>query len=383
MSTRKASPAEGIYVRHAKSCTGKRCNCQPTYQAHVWSNRDAKRIRRSFKSLSAAKQWRREALTALDRGMLRAPSPQTLREASEAWLEAARNGEVRNRSHDPYKPSAIRGYADALRLRVLPALGDRRFTEIRRTDMQDLADKLVSEGHAPSTVSCTFTPLRSMYRRAANRGEVAVNPCDGIDLPAIRGGRDRIADPEEAAALLAALPPEDRPVWATAMYAGLRRGELLALRWEDVDLVAGIITVARSWDMVHGPIKPKSVKGTRKVPIASALRALLVEHRLRTGGHGFVFGSEVSPFRPDVIRGRADSAWTTAKLKRITLHECRHTFASLMIAAGVNAKALSTYMGHANIAITMDRYGHLMPGNEAEAAELLDSYLSRTAKSGG
>ncbi len=64
-------------------------------------------------------------------------------------------------------------------------------------------------------------------------------------------------------------------------------------------------------------------------------------------------------------------------LKRITLHECRHTFASLMIAAGVNAKALSTYMGHANIAITLDRYGHLMPGNEEEAASLLDAYLER------
>jgi integrase len=74
---------------------------------------------------------------------------------------------------------------------------------------------------------------------------------------------------------------------------------------------------------------------------------------------------------------RADKAWKAAKLERITLHECRHTFASLMIAAGVNAKALSTYMGHANISITLDKYGHLMPGNEAEAAGLLDAYLER------
>jgi integrase len=65
-----------------------------------------------------------------------------------------------------------------------------------------------------------------------------------------------------------------------------------------------------------------------------------------------------------------------AGLERITLHECRHTFASLMIAAGVNAKTLSTYMGHANISITLDRYGHLMPGNEAEAAGMLNAYLA-------
>ena len=68
-----------------------------------------------------------------------------------------------------------------------------------------------------------------------------------------------------------------------------------------------------------------------------------------------------------------------AKLERITLHEARHTYASLMIAAGVNAKALSTYVGHANISITLDRYGHLMPSNEAEAATMLDTYLDRGA----
>jgi integrase len=77
---------------------------------------------------------------------------------------------------------------------------------------------------------------------------------------------------------------------------------------------------------------------------------------------------------------RAKSAWRKAKLDPITVHECRHTFASLMIAAGVNAKALSTYMGHATIGITLDRYGHLMPGNESEAAGMLDAYLVRSAE---
>jgi integrase len=101
---------------------------------------------------------------------------------------------------------------------------------------------------------------------------------------------------------------------------------------------------------------------------------------MRTGRRGgdLVFGSTaVSPFATAALSDRADRAWKNAKLRRITLHECRHTFASLMIAAGVNAKALSTYMGHANISITLDRYGHLMPGNEEEAADLLDTYLER------
>jgi integrase len=104
----------------------------------------------------------------------------------------------------------------------------------------------------------------------------------------------------------------------------------------------------------------------------------------RPGG-GLVFGrTATQPFQPITTNDRAKKAWTAAELNPITMHECRHTFASLMIAAGVNAKALSTYMGHNSITITLDRYGHLMPGNENEAAKLLDTYLDHAtgAKTG-
>jgi len=219
-------------------------------------------------------------------------------------------------------------------------------------------------------------PLRAIYKRALGRGEIAVNPTTGLALPAVRGKRDRIASPTEAAGLLAALPERSRPLWAAAMYAGLRRGELMALRWEDVDMAAGVIRVERGWDMREGEIDPKSRVGRRTVPIASALRNYLVEQRIRTPDpEGRVFGNGDKPFDPNRVRVDALRAWAAAGVEPITLHECRHTFASLMIAAGVNAKALSAYMGHANISITLDRYGHLMPGNEAEAAGLLDAYL--------
>jgi integrase len=166
------------------------------------------------------------------------------------------------------------------------------------------------------------------------------------------------------------------------LYSGLRRGELRALRWSDVDLDTNLIHVRRSWDDVDGAIEPKSRAGMRTVPIATVLRSLLVEHRLRRGGHGddLVFGSaDGRPFEPSSVRRRALTAWKRAELTAIGLHECRHTFASLMIAAGVNAKALSTFMGHASITITLDLYGHLFPGSEAEAAGLLDEYLRRAA----
>ena len=126
------------------------------------------------------------------------------------------------------------------------------------------------------------------------------------------------------------------------------------------------------------------------------LRERLISHRLRTGrSSGLVFGPDgTQPFSYTAIRDRASRAWaatcvcgtmltstttpsaTFQPLQRIGLHEARHTFASLMIAARVNVKALSTYMGHSGISITLDRYGHLMPGNEQEAAGLLDTYLA-------
>ena len=125
----------------------------------------------------------------------------------------------------------------------------------------------------------------------------------------------------------------------------------------------------------------KSDAGKRIVPIPRVLRAELLRHRMRAGRRGgLVFGrTSTQPFAPSTVQKQAERAWTAAGLAPIHLHECRHSYASLMIAAGVNAKALSTYMGHASISITQDRYGHLMPGNEAEAADLLDAYLEASA----
>jgi integrase len=147
----------------------------------------------------------------------------------------------------------------------------------------------------------------------------------------------------------------------------------------------GVVRVERSWDERAGEIEPKSAAGRRRVPITPVLRDVLAGDRIGSGrvGTDLAFGRTISdPFHAQSVQSRADAAWRAAGLERLTLHECRHTFASLMIAAGVNAKALSTFMGHANISITLDRYGHLMPGSEAEAAELLDAYLAAQRQAG-
>ena len=256
-----ARTTTGIRERHARSCaapTGAAaCTCRPTFEAFIYSPHEKKKIRRSSPTRSAAVSWRADANVALRRGELRTPSRVTLRQAADAWLEGAKAGTIRTRSGDRYKPSALRGYEQALRDRSLPDLGAARLSEIRRADVQDLADRLLAKGLDASTIRNALMPLRAIFRRAVARGEVGVNPTTGIELPAVRGRRDRIASPSEASALLAALPEGDRALWATAMYAGLRRGELLALRWEDVDLASGVIRVERSWDVKAGAIEPK------------------------------------------------------------------------------------------------------------------------------
>jgi len=193
----------------------------------------------------------------------------------------------------------------------------------------------------------------------------------------------------EADRLLAALPEGDRAVWSTAFLGGLRRGELMALdimHVFDGNEVASRIAVERSYDPVAGEfISPKSHAGTRCVPVTRELRAYLTAHQLRLGRTtGLLFGrTSTKPFDDRALKLRAEKAWRAAGLTSITLHEARHTYASLLIAAGVSSKAVSTYMGHASITITLDRYGHLFPGNEAETANLLDAYLARERDTSG
>ena len=376
--------ASGIETRHARTCrnlNGGRCNCSPTYRASVWNARDGLRLRKTFTTLAGAKAWRQDAQVALRAGPMAIPSPVTVAEVAEGWLEGAKDGSVRDRSGRIYKPATVRGYERGLRLRVLPAIGHLKLSEVRRSDVQAVVDSMLGEGKAPRTIQNTIDPLRSIYRRAMRREQVVVNPTVQLEVPATRGRRDRVASPEEGRRLLSALPSEDQALWATAMYGGLRRGELRGLRWSDLDLGRNVISVERAWDDSEGEIEGKTEAAKRRVPIGSELRRFLVEHKLRTGrdGDALVFGvSALSPFEPSTVRRRALAAWKAAGVGRIGLHECRHTFASLMIAAGVNAKALSSYMGHASITITLDRYGHLFPGNEAEAAGLLDAYLERS-----
>lgn len=126
------------------------------------------------------------------------------------------------RRHESRSPN--RRQADCL------GMSEDSFDRYVRPCVQDLADRLLAEGLDASTVKNTLNPLQAIYRRAVSRGQVAVNPTTNFELPATRGRRDRVVPPEQARRLLAALDDVDRPLWAAAIYAGLRRGELQALR---------------------------------------------------------------------------------------------------------------------------------------------------------
>ena len=374
--------AEGIEVRHAHSCatrSGRRCNCSPGYRVAAYDAISRRKVSKTFRTLGEARRWRAAAQTQAAKGVRIAGMPQTLREVALAFVDGMAAGAVRTRAGDRYKPSVVREYERSLRLHVLPLLGGAKLARIQRRDVQSLTDELLESGADPSTVRNALKPLQVICRLAIEDGDLAVNPCERLRLPAARGRRERIASPAEAAALIAALRPEDRALWACAFYAGLRRGELRALRWGDVDLAGGLIHVERSMSGYGDAGAPKSRAGKRGVPVIALLRDRLAEHKLVTRGEGgLVFGSrEGSPFTPTAVRRRALAAWQRAALDPIGLHECRHTFASLLIAAGVNAKAITAYLGHASIQTTFDLYGHLMPGNEDEAVARVDAYLER------
>jgi integrase len=338
--------APGIRKRHSRSCasrTGRDCNCRPPWESRIWSRRagpDGRggTISRTFASYAAAKAWREDASHANRRGRLRPTTKTTVREACEQLLEAMRDGSVRSKRKRPYRPSTIRSYERATGLypemrerapeRICDRLGDIRLADLDRETVQSYVERLLSDGWDASTAQNQLDVLRVIFRRARRAGEVAVDPLEDLDLPDAAGRRDRAASPDEAERLIHALPDDQRALWATYLYAGLRRGEARALRVRDVDLDGREIAVARSWDDVEGEqADGKTDAAARTVPIFAPLAEVLGPHLLATGRRGdpdaFVFGrSATLPFVPSTVRREALAAWEAAGLKPISPHEC-------------------------------------------------------------
>ena len=276
-------------------------------------------------------------------------------------MAGAREGRILNKREQPYKPAVLRNYEIALRLRVLPSLGDRKLGDIDLAELLELKEHLLGEGCSASTIRNSFVPLQAIYRRARRSGLVATNPTLDLGLPTA-GRRDRAATPVQAEELLRLLSDVEQGLWAMAFYAGLRRGELRALRVHDVDFEAATIRIVQSWDDVEGPIAPKSQAGIRTVFMLDVLRPYL--EALVRWGDGLFFGSTPDqPFEPRNIDRKARRALKAENEGRVKkaeelgteavlvewfgFHEARHSFSTFMDHASVSEARADRYMGHA------------------------------------
>jgi integrase len=375
----------GIRKRHSRICRsrgGAACNCAGSWEAGVYSARDGRKIRKSFPTEAAARAWRHDAAGAVRRGTMQSPTRTTVREAGDALIAGMQSGDVRTRKGGRrYKPSVIRGYEADLKNYVYDDLGACRLSEIRRRDVQELADRLVGRGLSASKVRNVVTALKVVYRRELEHDDLAVNPTTNLRLPEGGTPREWDATPEDALALLGALPEDEKPIYATALLAGLRRGELRALRVSDVHGLEepgeSWFSVEHGWDDREGEVGPKSKAGVRLTLLCETLRAILAEHVKRTSRSGdeLIFGkTATAPFVPWTVGAHADDAWTEAELERVTLHQCRHGFDSFLDAAGISEARADRYMGHAQNTVG-DRYRHRLRGQLAADAAKLEEYL--------
>lgn len=396
MSARRGLPT-GVQRRHSRQCPAhrqqggvQRCKnlagCGYQVQAGPSSARRTATFRREDEAVAWKLRQDQELATLGRARFLRTP---TVSVAVEAFLQAATTGVVLTRSGELFAPTTLAGYARDLRVYVVPRFGDRRLEQVRRADVLALLGELQLAGKPATTIRNILVPLRTLYRFAADQGWLlsSSNPTTGVPIAgASKRRRRQFVDRVQAAALLEAVPDRDRVLWATALFAGLRRGELMALAWPDVDFDRRMISVARSYDRKVGQTRrTKTAAGVRDVPIPGALLLLLLEHQAHAVGE-LVFsrgsfgsacrGHRGAPFTDSTLYQRSDAAWEAAGLKRITLHVARHSYGSMLLATGTPMAVVSELMGHSTIQVTVDIYGHTSDETRRAAAAALDEHLA-------
>jgi integrase len=320
----------------------------------------------------------------IQRGELPHDPSERVRDAHKRFIAAAREGRALNKHGRRYKQSAWEDIDECLAKHVIPTLGPRRLSDVKRADVQRLVDDLTPK-LSGSRVRSIVNAIRSLYRWAQDRELVAHDPAALVRLPAMNAtARDRVATPREFQALLGALNIEDAVPYALAGYAMGRRAQIQRLRWRDVDLKVGVI----EWGVEQEA--RKSAAARRVVPTVKPLLTLLKRAWIAAGRPS---GDElVCPPRRAAVEGllhtggltvRANAAWKKSKLQPIGLHECRHTAATWLDAAGISPKVASVLMGHAApdrqlgaAPITLARYTHVMPDAMETARTQMDAWLT-------
>ena len=392
---------ESVYARHAVACgveklprnptltqISRACNCQPSYWGKVYDRAETRYANtKRYPTPSAARHARKALLDLLEKGGMPREAPLRLRDAVPRFVEDAKAGRALNKKGKKYKPNAIKTIEQALGLHVVPTLGGRRIVDIRKRDIQKIADD-VSEKRSGSRVRGVINSVRSFYTWANQRELASHDPAADIVLPPVDAKpRDRIATPKEMAELLGALPTKDAVPYALAVYSWGRRSQIQRVLWQEVDLKAGLV----EWGADEENAR-KSDAALHVVPLLRPVWTLLREAWIEQGrpaGDQLVCTpinkTKTGLLSMDGVADRAVKAWEkkVPKLKPIGLQECRHTAATWLDAAGISPKTSSVLMAHSipdrqpgAAAITLARYTHLMPDALEVARKQMDAWIA-------
>lgn len=274
------------------------------------------------------------------------------------------------------KPSTRYSNNLLVRNSFLPFFGDVRLTAITTADIQRYVAARNAEGKAPSTIKRALAVLKAMFNWAVEVGYLKQNPAEKCKAPKAKLIEMDFLSPAEIRIFLDAVPNEWKPFFHTAIFTGMRTGEIIGLRWSDIDWHNHAIMVRRSvWNNEFQD--PKSYDSARAIGMSPSLEKTLKDYRevARESEFDLVFCNEVGkPLDVNNVRNRVfNKALAEAGLRRIRLHDLRHTFASLLIHQGENLKYVQQQLGHASITTTVNRYGHLMPDVRENASMKLDA----------
>ena len=330
-----------------------------------------------------AKKRRAELIHQLDNGTFIRPSKTTFAEYLERWLNEYAKPNL--------SPRGFERYAGIIRQHLIPAMGNITLTQVKPQHIQRHHTTMLNKGLSAGTVQYHHAVIHKALKTAIKWGLLNRNAADGVDVPRSRQKEMQTWDDCEVRYFLdAAKDSYYYALFHTALFTGMRRSELLALQWRDIDIQQ--IHVNRSLhhlkDGSYVFTQPKSAKSRRTIALSPSSTLTLAEHKDRQEGIRAMLGMplrqddlvfstpEGRPLRPNTVT----RAWTTLTrkvgVKPIRLHDARHTHASLMLKQGVHPKIVQERLGHATIQMTLDIYSHVTPGLQQAAAESFDRLLN-------
>lgn len=334
--------------------------------------------------LEEAKAAQAQMVVRKGRGERIEPTRLTFEQAATRWLDAKPRLRAKTRI----------GYEGALRNHLLPALGKKPIHAITEDDLARLVRELEGKGLKPWSIrGQALTPLSGIFKHAVRKGWRSDNPVRNLEAdekPAIVSRTKRILEENDIQRLIEKTPTKYAPIIRTAVFTGLRLGELLGLKWADVDFERGIVRVRRQLTQQGELSEPKTASGKREVVMFPDLGRSLREHRLASrfsADDDFVFTTrEGTPHLQGNVtkRGLAKAA-TAVELNHsgeptLRMHDLRHCFASMLIREGADVVFVSRQLGHANPAITLRVYAHLFD-SEAQATRMREALEARFAVS--